>query len=130
MFKVPSAWRAVTVDGYVDPSGGNRVNDEKIYFLMYSFLEFIFVSINKSGLFHIRPFDLFDFIMITDLFLVSLLIEVFRICKNRRFINLLSNIPANNILVQEMSPVQSTTVRIQPEEKETPQGLKPKFGQS
>ena len=25
MFKVPSAWRSVTVDGYVDPSGGNRV---------------------------------------------------------------------------------------------------------
>ncbi|XP_040572359.1 mothers against decapentaplegic homolog 4 [Lepeophtheirus salmonis] len=23
-FKVPSAWRSVTVDGYVDPSGGNR----------------------------------------------------------------------------------------------------------
>ena len=24
MFKVPSGWRSVTVDGYVDPSGGNR----------------------------------------------------------------------------------------------------------
>lgn len=24
IFKVPSAWRSVTVDGYVDPSGGNR----------------------------------------------------------------------------------------------------------
>lgn len=24
MFKVPSTWRSVTVDGYVDPSGGNR----------------------------------------------------------------------------------------------------------
>lgn len=23
-FKVPSGWRSVTVDGYVDPSGGNR----------------------------------------------------------------------------------------------------------
>ena len=24
MFKIPSSWRSVTVDGYVDPSQGNR----------------------------------------------------------------------------------------------------------
>ena len=24
IFKVPSAWSSVIVDGYVDPSGGNR----------------------------------------------------------------------------------------------------------
>jgi len=68
MFKVPSAWRAVTVDGYVDPSGGNRVNDEKIYFLMYSFLEFIIDTMKKSELFYFRPFDLYYIIMITDFF--------------------------------------------------------------
>jgi hypothetical protein len=33
MFKVPSAWRAVTVDGYVDPSGGNRVSWNMEYYL-------------------------------------------------------------------------------------------------
>ena len=32
MFKVPSAWRSVTVDGYVDPSGGNRVTIIEFYF--------------------------------------------------------------------------------------------------
>ena len=34
MFKVPSAWRAVTVDGYVDPSGGNRVNIKSFHFYL------------------------------------------------------------------------------------------------
>ncbi len=48
MFKVPSAWRSVTVDGYVDPSGGNRV---KIYFLIPIFMRNLRGKINFQIMF-------------------------------------------------------------------------------